>query len=126
MPPPAGPAAGPLTWPPSAPPSSRPSKTHRSAGLPLNWTGGLASDIVEIFGASSNTTGTGANEVSTGAEFICITTAGQGTFTVPASILTQLPASAAGSLFVSSGNNSATFTAPLKAGGSIEITLLMS
>jgi uncharacterized protein (TIGR03437 family) len=97
-----------------------PSTVNRSAGLPLNWTGGLASDIVEIFGASSNTTGTGANEVSTGAEFICITTAGQGTFTVPASILTQLPASAAGSLFVSSGNNSATFTAPLKAGGSID------
>src|ERR1022692_4922359 len=97
-----------------------PSTVNRSAGLPLNWTGGLASDIVEIFGASSNTTGTGANEVSTGAEFICITTAGQGTFTVPASILTQLPPSAQGSLYVSSGNNSATFTAPLKAGGSID------
>jgi uncharacterized protein (TIGR03437 family) len=97
-----------------------PSTVNRSAGLPLNWTGGLASDIVEIVGLSYNTTGTGENAVSTGAEFICTTTAGQGTFTVPASILTQLPASAAGFLLVNSGNNSATFTASLKAGGSID------
>ena len=39
---------------------------------------------------------------------------------MPASILTQLPASATGILEVSSGNNSASFTAPLKAGGSID------
>jgi uncharacterized protein (TIGR03437 family) len=97
-----------------------PSTVNRSAGLPLNWTGGLASDIVDIVGLSYTTTGKGADAVSTGAEFICITTAGQGTFTVPASILTQLPASAQGSLLVSSGNNSVTFTAPLKAGGSID------
>jgi uncharacterized protein (TIGR03437 family) len=98
-----------------------PSTVNRSAGLPLNWTGGLASDIVDIVGLSFTTTGTGANAVSSGAEFICITTAGQGTFTVPASILTQLPASAQGTLFVSSGNNSASFTASLKAGGSIDV-----
>ncbi len=98
-----------------------PSTVVRSAGLPLNWTGGLASDLVEIVGLSFNTTGTGVNAVSTGAEFVCITTAGQKTFTVPASILTQLPASAQGTLFVSSGNNSTTFTAPLKAGGSIDV-----
>jgi uncharacterized protein (TIGR03437 family) len=98
-----------------------PSTVNRSAGLPLNWTGGLSSDIVEIVGLSYTTTGTGANAVSTGAEFICTTTAGQGGFTVPASILTQLPASAAGVLEVSSGNNSSSFTASLKAGGSIDV-----
>ena len=76
---------------------------------------------MDIVGLSFTTTGTGANAVSSGAEFICITTAGQGTFTVPASILTQLPASAQGTLFVSSGNNSASFTASLKAGGSIDV-----
>jgi hypothetical protein len=32
-----------------------------------------------------------------------------------------LPASAQGTLFVSSGNNSASFTASLKAGGSIDV-----
>ena len=97
-----------------------PSTVVRSAGLPLSWTGGQASDQVVIVGLSENTTGTGTSEVTSGAEFICITTAGKGGFTVPASILAQLPASATGILELSSGNNSAAFTAPLKAGGSID------
>ena len=98
-----------------------PSTVTRGAGLPLSWTGGNSSDIVEIVGLSETTTGTGTNAVTSGAEFICTTTAGKGTFTVPASILTQLPASATGVLEVSSGNESASFTAPLKAGGSIDL-----
>ena len=98
-----------------------PSTVNRGAGLTLNWTGGLASDVVVISGFSAVATGTGANAVTSGATFTCTTTAGQETFTVPASILTQLPASATGSLFVSAGNNAASFNAPLKAGGSIDI-----
>ena len=97
-----------------------PSTVVRSAGLPLNWTGGNASDLVVIVGLSETTTGTGSSAFTSGAEFICTTTAGQGGFTVPASILTQLPASATGVLDVSSGNSSASFTASLKAGGSID------
>ena len=97
-----------------------PSTVVRSAGLPLNWTGGLASDMVVIVGLSETTTGTGSSAVTSGAEFICTTTAGTGGFTVPASILTQLPVSTTGVLEVSSGNSSASFTAPLKAGGSID------
>ena len=96
-----------------------PATVTRSAGLTLNWTGGLSSDLVEILGTSNSTT------------FICFTTAGPGTFTVPASILTQLPAVAltpngasGGSLIVFSTINptqgNGLFTAPLTAGGSID------
>jgi len=98
-----------------------PASVNRGGGLTLNWNGGNASDIVEIIGSSS--TGTSASATST--EFICITTAGQKTFTVPSSILTQLPASTSGSLSVfsavnpTSGNGS--FSAPLVAGGSIDL-----
>jgi uncharacterized protein (TIGR03437 family) len=98
-----------------------PSAVNRSAGLTLNWTGGNASDFVEIFGSSSS--GSGANSTTTA--FVCLTTAGPGTFTVPSSVLTQLPAvtaSATGSggiLAVESGPTPSTFSAPLKAGGSI-------
>jgi uncharacterized protein (TIGR03437 family) len=97
-----------------------PSTVTRSAGMTLNWTGGNASDLVEIIGSSSSTTGTGSSAVTNLSEFVCITTAGQTTFTVPASILNQLPATTTGSLSVASGTNSTTFTAPLKAGGSID------
>ena len=68
-----------------------PATVTESAGLTLNWTGGNASDVVEIVGDSGTTSGTGANEITTATEFVCTTTAGQKTFTVPASILTQLP-----------------------------------
>jgi uncharacterized protein (TIGR03437 family) len=96
-----------------------PSAVVRSAGLPLNWTGGNASDLVEIFGSSS--TGTGANQTTDTWSFICTTNAGARTFTVPSSVLTQLPASSAngGSLMVISGPF-ASFTAPLVAGGNID------
>jgi hypothetical protein len=77
--------------------------------------------MLEIVGSSSTSTGTGANQVTTTSEFICITTAGSGTFTVPASILTQLPATTGtntGILEVLSGNINTTFPATLKADGS--------
>ncbi|MCX6629700.1 MAG: hypothetical protein NTW28_18945 [Candidatus Solibacter sp.] len=98
-----------------------PATVVRSAGLTLNWTGGNASDLVEIIGSSSTSTGTGSSTVTNSTTFICLTTAGQRTFTVPASVLTQLPATTtAGSLIVASGVTPATFTASLKAGGSID------
>jgi hypothetical protein len=100
-----------------------PTSVTRSAGLTLNWTGGNASDLVEIVGSSSTSTGTGASTVVTSTTFICLTTAGQRTFTVPASILNQLPATSGtntGLLEVASGNLSNTFSASLKAGGAID------
>jgi uncharacterized protein (TIGR03437 family) len=98
--------------------SPLPSTVNRSLPLTLNWTGGNASDLVKILGSSSTSTGTGSSKITNSAQFICVTTAGQGTFTVPAAILGQLPATTAGSLDVASGNQSATFSATLKSNGS--------
>ncbi len=103
-----------------------PSTVTRSAGLPLAWTGGNASDLVQIVGYSGTTTGTGTNAVIDATEFICATTAGPGGFTVPASVLTQLPAvnasatNASGILMVSSSVAPVSLRPPLTAGGSID------
>ena len=100
-----------------------PSTVVRSSPLTLNWTGGNASDLVEIIGSTSSTSGTGTSAVTNSASFYCVTTAGQGTFTVPASILGQMYATTStspGLLEVASGNLTTTFTASLKAGGSID------
>jgi uncharacterized protein (TIGR03437 family) len=108
-----------------------PSTVNRSAGLTVNWTGGNASDLVQITGSSTSVTGSGASAVTDTTSFYCTTTAGAGTFTVPASILTQLPAVAASTTGASGGflqivsspipgGQNGTFTAPLTAGGSID------
>jgi uncharacterized protein (TIGR03437 family) len=107
--------------------SPLPSTVTESAGLTLNWTGGNASDVVEIIGDAGTFTGTGATQVSTITEFVCSTTAGQKTFTVPASILTQLPTitsaqlaanTATGLVEVTSGPPAVSFNATLKKDGS--------
>jgi adhesin/invasin len=101
-----------------------PTTVTRASGLTLNWTGGNSTDLVLIVG------GSGPNSGAT--QFVCTTTAGKGTFTVPASILNQLPASSAAAttagtatsfLSVESTTNptasNGLFSAPLTAGGSI-------
>jgi len=98
-----------------------PSTVNRSVPLTINWTGGNASDVVEIVGSTSTTSGSGTSAVTNSATFICLTTAGAGTFTVPTSILSQMYATAAnnpGLLEVASGNTNTTFTATLKSDGS--------
>jgi uncharacterized protein (TIGR03437 family) len=100
-----------------------PSSVTRSNSLTINWTGGNASDLVEIVGSSSTSTGTGTNVVTTNTTFICLTTAGQKTFTVPSSVLQQLPATTGnntGILEVASGTIGPNFSASLTAGGSID------
>jgi uncharacterized protein (TIGR03437 family) len=103
-----------------------PSTVTESAGLTLNWTGGNSSDVVVISGYSGSTTGTGANQVTNATEFVCTTTAGKGTFTVPSSVLTQLPKVAStsltsgtgtGFLEVESGPSPTSFSPSLTAGG---------
>jgi len=110
-----------------------PSTVVRSAGLTLSWSGGNASDPVEIIGSASTTTGTGVNTVTDSWTFICTTTAGQGTFTVPPAVLNQLPAVTlgangvgGGSLEFASSVTPSNFTASLTAGGSIDIGLFLS
>jgi len=106
-----------------------PASVTRSAGLTLNWTGGNASDEVEIIGGTSTVSGTGTSAVTTTTEFLCLTTAGQRTFTVPASILNQVPATVAatdsGFLEVATGVSNS-FSAPLKAGGTIDFGIINS
>jgi uncharacterized protein (TIGR03437 family) len=106
---------------------SLPTTVTESAGLTLNWTGGNSSDVVEIIGASGTFTGTGNSRIINLTEFVCSTTAGQKTFTVPASILTQLPtitaaqvaaSTAEGVLEVTSGPTPVSFNATLKKDGS--------
>jgi uncharacterized protein (TIGR03437 family) len=106
--------------------SPLPSAVTESAGLTIGWQGGNASDLVQISGSSSTSSGTGSSEVTTFTEFVCITTVGQNSFTVPAFILKQLPATpggqsnpnSAGLLSVASGPTPASFNATLNADGS--------
>jgi hypothetical protein len=107
-----------------------PSTVNRSAGLTVNWTGGNATDLVQISGGSSSRTGSGSSAITESWSFTCYATAGQGSFTVPASILTQIPPIAVGAN--GSGGNlqvvttptpglvNGSFSAPLTAGGSID------
>jgi hypothetical protein len=107
--------------------SSLPTIVTESAGLTVNWQGGNASDVVYIVGASYTSSGTVDNRITNMTEFICTTTAGQQTITVPASILTQLPITPPpqvpavtpdGYLEVVSGTTPANFNATLKKDGS--------
>jgi hypothetical protein len=102
-----------------------PSTVTRSAGLPLSWTGGNSSDTVEIIGYSGTTTTSGTTATTNATEFVCTTTAGTGGFAVPASVLSQLPATAStasggtGFLEVSSGPAPTPFSPSLTAGGNV-------
>jgi uncharacterized protein (TIGR03437 family) len=114
-----------------------PTAITRGNGLTLNWTGGNSTDVVNIIGIAGQNIGTGTNARVDATEFFCTTTAGAGTFTVPASILNQLPAvtssaisngTATGFLEVFSAvsptNGNGLFTAPLTAGGNANGTFL--
>jgi uncharacterized protein (TIGR03437 family) len=109
-----------------------PTTVTESAGLTLNWTGGNASDVVEIIGESGTISGTGLSQVTTSTEFVCTTTAGAGGFTVPSSVLTLLPKvsltaiandTASGSLSVTSTTTPVNFAPSLTAGGTVASTL---
>jgi uncharacterized protein (TIGR03437 family) len=99
-----------------------PAVVTRSAGLPLSWTGGNPTDLVEIAGFSSSTSGS----VTDSWQFICFTTNSPQNFTVPASVLQQLPAAAVSStgaggfLQLASTVAPVSFSAPLTAGGNID------
>ena len=85
----------------------------------ITWTGGGTDQVTISGGSSVQAPGsTPANPIIDSGQFTCVTTADVGTFTVPASVLQQLPA-ANGSVKVSS-NYMTTFTAPLVAGGNID------
>ncbi len=113
----------------------------RANPLTINWSGAAAEDLVVIQGlAGRQSGGTAASPNYDGALFACYARGSANTFTVPPSILQQLPQadgisitgltpnlSSIGLLIVSSANaNEANgrFTAPLRAGGNIDFGFL--
>lgn len=123
------PIAAPVTWTNRA----QITEIRRSNPLTVNWTGGSADDLVTISG-SAGTLVPGSDGIYDGALFVCTARASAGTFTVPTSILQQMPAAEGLSLTgltpnlnsiavltvnVSSGNPPR-ISAPLTAGGNVE------
>jgi len=107
----------------------------RSGNVTPTWTGG-GNNIVAVFGVSGANTGTNAaNPVYDTSLFVCLTNAGAGSYTVPASVLSQLPAST-GSILDGGGLSffglqmatdpaQGGFTAPLTGGGSLDAGILV-
>jgi len=105
----------------------------RSSGLTVNWTGGESSDVISILGSSGvRAGGTQADPIFDTSTFICTARGDARTFNVPASILSQLPASTGtltdgtgvGILALQQGTASESngrFNAPLRAGGNIDL-----
>ena len=104
----------------------------RSAPLPIHWTGG-GTGLVQITGTGL----TASTTAATGALFICTAQASAGVFTVPVSVLQQLPVitnqgadgdGTVGTLAVmaitDTGKGQGLFSAPLKAGGTTDQTFL--
>jgi hypothetical protein len=104
----------------------------RSTPLPIHWTGG-GTGLVQITGTGLTASTTSA----TGSLFICTAQASAGVFTVPASVLQQLPVitnqgadgdGTVGTLAVmaitDTGKGQGLFAAPLKAGGTTDLTFL--
>ena len=101
-------------------------EVNRSQPLNVTWSGG-GSDVVSISGGSySRAGGTEIDPIFEGAFFLCYQNASAGSFAVPVSVLSQLPASPdatlPGSLSVQLGGpaNGGPFSAPLTAGGNID------
>lgn len=103
----------------------------RSQGLALAWSGGAG--VMIITGVSARRIGGTPDDPDyDGAAFVCFANAGAGNFTVPASILSQLPESGdimtgGGMGFLSLSNSGPVdggrFNAPLRAGGQVEHAL---
>jgi len=89
---------------------------NRNSGVTVRWTGGEPSSFLTISGSS-------VTSPTDGAAFVCIQNTSAGEFTVPSSVLAQLPASAVigaggfnfvtrGSFSVTAGGKGARFTSP--------------
>jgi uncharacterized protein (TIGR03437 family) len=101
-----------------------PATVNRNSGLPIAWTGGNANDLVYISGDASTRTTSGTTVTVTGASFICLTNAGAGNFTVPSSILTQLPAVAASASNGSTALTVASIVNPTASNGTFTFKLV--
>lgn len=111
--------------------TSVPAVVPRSQNLPITWTGG-GDGLVTIFGfAGSTTAGTQTSPIFDVAGFTCIAQASAGNFSVPSSVLQQLPqvsgdvnSGAIGSISVlaipDASKGQGVFSAPLAAGGNVD------
>ncbi len=116
----------PITW------TNKSSITNitRSSGVTVTWSGGGTSDFVSIIGTSAQRVGgTDTRPIYQAVIFTCITNASARTFTVPASVLTQLPPDAGPEGMSVLGiqqfgdGRDGRFTAPLTAGGNTDFAL---
>ena len=108
----------------------------RASPLTVTWTGG-GTGLVSVIGAAGSPTGASVagSNIYTGFAFNCVAPASAGSLTVPANMLEQLPAVSGDassttlgtlSLFVAPDPSAGqgTFTAPLTAGGTIDLGIL--
>jgi hypothetical protein len=103
----------------------------RSSSLTITWTGGGTGLVTIVGTALAQSGGTAQNPIYSATIFDCVAQASAGTFTVPTSVLQQLPVVSSDVTSGSFGNlgvlaipdpskGQGTFTAPLTAGGSID------
>jgi hypothetical protein len=84
-------APDPLRW------TNRPDRVNRTEPLRIEWTGGVG--LVRIGGQFARETSTGTPELT---GFVCTARQVDGTFSVPVTILSQIPAGSRGGMYVSS------------------------
>ncbi|MGD0773026.1 MAG: hypothetical protein ABSC05_09420 [Candidatus Solibacter sp.] len=107
----------------------------RAAPLTVTWTGGVGGLVVILGGALTRTSDTSLNSTYSAFGFNCTAPASAGSFTVPSNILQQLPAVSGDATTSSFGllslfavpdrsTGQGTFTAPLTAGGTIDLGVL--
>jgi uncharacterized protein (TIGR03437 family) len=94
----------------------------RSADLPIAWTGGGNQPVTITATSAAAVPGTTPPMIDSGV-VTCVTTADRGGFTIPTGMLQQLPA-ANGAVTLVSDAPVVTFTAPLVAGGNLDIANL--
>ena len=103
-----------------------PATIPRSQNLPVTWTGGGTGQVAISGFSASQTGGTQTDPIYDAAGFTCVAPASAGNFTVPSSVMMQLPPASADptsgtiGLFTVFAINNSTFSAPLTAGGSID------
>jgi uncharacterized protein (TIGR03437 family) len=94
----------------------------RSVDLPIAWTGGGTLTVTITAASSAVVPGSSPQMIDSGV-VTCVTTADKGGFTIPTGMLQQLPA-ANGSVTIVSSSADVSFTAPLVAGGNVDIANL--
>jgi hypothetical protein len=90
--------------------------------LPISWIGGGNQTVTITATASAAIPGTSPLMIDSGV-VTCVTTAEGGDFTIPTAMLRQLPA-ANGAVTIVSNSPIVNFTAPLVAGGALDIANL--